>query len=158
MDEHAAVWLQNDNVSRLLLYCHLQFQPSGSAPPPRHPQLFLPASIRDPAPRTINASSTSMRSITSCLCLSSQGHPEGGRDVSRPPEEDPQQRPDDAGTDEPDPVGGGLTLPNRAQREIKKKEGRKLGCRALSVEDGVDFFFSFGCCCCCQSPSGLQTR
>ncbi|CAG14814.1 unnamed protein product, partial [Tetraodon nigroviridis] len=29
--------------------------------------------------------------------------------VSRPPKEDPQQRPDDACTDEPDPVGGGLT-------------------------------------------------
>lgn len=47
MDEHAAVCPQNDNVSRLLLYCHLQFQPSGP-PPPGRPQL-----LRDPAPRTI---------------------------------------------------------------------------------------------------------
>lgn len=43
--------------------------------------------------------------------VSSQGHPAGRRDASRPPEEDPQQCPDDACTDEPDPVGGGLTLP-----------------------------------------------
>lgn len=51
-----------------------------------------------------------------CSALSSQRHPEGGRHVSRPPKEDPQQRPDDACTDEPDTVSGGLTLPRRAGR------------------------------------------
>lgn len=50
-----------------------------------------------------------------CVCLSSQGHPEGWCDVSRPSKEDPEQRPDDAGADEPDPVGGGLTLPSGAE-------------------------------------------
>lgn len=51
-----------------------------------------------------------------CACLSSQGYPAGRRDASRPPEEDPQQCPDDACTDEPDPVGGGLTLPGEPGR------------------------------------------
>lgn len=45
-----------------------------------------------------------------CSCLSWQRYPEGRRDASGPSEEDPQQCPDDACTDEPDPVGGGLTL------------------------------------------------
>lgn len=78
-------------------------------------------------------------SLDICFRLSSQGHLEGWCDVSGPSKEDPQQRPDDAGTDEPDPVGGGLTPPRRSG-EGKR---RRLGCRALGVEDGVDFFFSF---------------
>lgn len=69
------------------------------------------------------------------FCLSSQWHPEGGSDVSRPSKEDPQQRPDDAGTDEPDPVSGGLTLPHGAEGGEKR-----IGCRALGVKDGVDVF------------------
>lgn len=70
--------------------------------------------------------------------VSSQGHPEGRRDVSGPSKEDPEQRPDDAGTDESDPVSRGLTLPSRAER---RREERRLGCRALGAKDGVAVFF-----------------
>lgn len=38
-----------------------------------------------------------------------QRHPQGGCDTSRPSEEDSEQCADDEGTDEPDPVSGGLT-------------------------------------------------
>lgn len=77
-----------------------------------------------------------------CLGLSSQGHPEGWCDVSRPSKEDPQQRADDAGTDEPDSVSGGLTLPNGA-------EGANKGGQAWRM-DWV--FFSH------YSVSGRPTR
>lgn len=51
-----------------------------------------------------------------------QGHPQGGCHSSRSPKEDPQQCADDEGTDEPDPVSGGLTSrPDPAYRGRRDK-------------------------------------
>lgn len=73
----------------------------------------------------LSSSTPRLTFLSFSVCL--QGHPEGGCDVSGPPEEDPEQRPDDAGTDEPDPVGGGLTREQmmKGRRKDGRKEGRK---------------------------------
>lgn len=58
-----------------------------------------------------------------------QGHPQGGRDSCRSPKEDPQQRANDEGADEPDPVGGGLTSwPDPAHGGRKDKWTDGGGC------------------------------
>lgn len=65
------------------------------------------------------------------LCLLPQWHPECGCNVSRPPEEDPEQCADDACLHEPDPVCGSLTIQSGA--EESRAEERGLGCRTLGA-------------------------
>lgn len=58
-----------------------------------------------------------------------QGHPQGGCDSCGSPKEDPQQRADDEGANEPDPVGGGLTFwPDPAHRGRRDKWTDGGGC------------------------------
>lgn len=63
------------------------------------------------------------------LCLLPQWHPECGCNVSRPPEEDPEQCADDACLHEPDPVCGSLTIQNGAEEsrweESRREESRR---------------------------------